>query len=607
MLTLDFEAIQAEVTGVVLFRRYPLKITLRHVMTPFHGGWALTLFLAVTHAALAQHPLDRKIRVYPSIQWKYGWQDGMRANTVGSVINRDPIPAASSALSSGYSPTQISQAYGFDRITNGGDGFNQRIAITVAYGNTNIQRDLDVFCRSYNLPLTDVEIHYPYGKPSVNNSGWASETSMDVEWAHAMAPGAKIALIVAPDDMSLDEGIIHYAADSNGAAATFVSMSWVSPEDGGSADYYSRFFTNTNAVYVGASGDDGKAVEWPAAHTNVLSVGGTSMVYDDSSKKVTSETGWRHGGGGVSRFVRMPSYQSGWYLLSGGERSVPDVSYNADPYTGFSTYFTDPVTGKSGWHVYGGTSAGVPQWAALLARRASLGNDDGTLIHSQLYTEAALNYSGSFRDILGGNNGHVARRGFDLVTGLGSPVAYAGADPLSRIAPPTLSPQRVRLNPVGNKVFGAPNFRVTATSDSGLPISFRSSDPSIATNAGSNSFAIRGAGTTTITAYQTGQYSVWSDASASIQVIIKKAAQSIKPFTSIGTKILGAPSFAITPPRVSSGKNPDIRVKSGPATITGNTITLTGAGTVILGARSAEDANYDASAEVTTRFAVVTP
>jgi subtilase family serine protease len=105
-------------------------------------------------------------------------------------------------------------------------------------------------------------------------------------------------------------------------------------------------------------------------------------------------------------------------------RGTPDVSYNADPYTGVSVYFTDPtLNGAGGWYVFGGTSAGTPQWAALLARRASLGNAGSNVSFSSLlYGAANSSYTSLLRDITTGGNGYPAVKSYDLATGLGSPV-----------------------------------------------------------------------------------------------------------------------------------------------------------------------------------------
>jgi subtilase family serine protease len=254
---------------------------------------------------------------------------------------------------------------------------------------------------------------------------------LDVEWAYAMAPGAKIVVVVAKDaTLGNLLGAVNYAYTT--VHATVVSMSWGATEFSTEKNYDS-YFNHPGTSYVAASGDAGSIVDWPAVSSYVLGVGGTSLVYDSLSATVTSETGWSGSGGGISKYVQIPSYQVGFNNNAG--RGVPDVSYDADPYTGFNVYLTDPGTNLGGWYVYGGTSAGAPQWAALLARRASLGNGGSTLINTVLYSASKTNYPGLFRDITSGSSGLPAVTGYDLVTGLGSPLA----DKIAALAYPTAS------------------------------------------------------------------------------------------------------------------------------------------------------------------------
>ena len=95
---------------------------------------------------------------------------------------------------SGYSPARMRHAYGFDQVT--GNGAGQTIGMVDAYGSSSIQNDLNHFCATYGLATTTVNVYYPEGVPG-NHNGWALETSLDVEWAHAIAPGARIVLVVA--------------------------------------------------------------------------------------------------------------------------------------------------------------------------------------------------------------------------------------------------------------------------------------------------------------------------------------------------------------------------------------------------------------------------
>src|SRR5438128_2518985 len=319
-----------------------------------------------------------------------------------------------------YTPSQMRHAYGFDQLASTGAG--QKIAIVDAYGSPNIQRDLDYFCQRFGLPrpssLTSppagyftFNVYYPQGKPRTTNSGWALDTALDVEWAHAIAPGAAIVLVVAKTNSFTNLlGAVDYAV---GLGAKQVSMSWGSSEFS-SETSYDYHFNKAGVSFVASSGDSGAGAEWPAASPYVIAVGGTSLPLDSSGNVTAPETAWSGSGGGASLYEPNMFQAPAW---GSSFRGVPDVSYNADPNTGVYVY--DTVSYKGQVQV-GGTSAGAPQWAALIAlanagRTSSLNQTGGTLY--------SLNTSSDFRDITSGSNGYPAGVGYDLVTGIGSPLA----------------------------------------------------------------------------------------------------------------------------------------------------------------------------------------
>ncbi len=328
--------------------------------------------------------------------------------TLGSV-RANPLWATSPA---GYSPAQIRHAYGFDQIT--GNGAGQTIAIVDAYGSPTLANDLAVFCNTFGLPQTTLNIYYPQGAPPADN-GWALETSLDVQWAHAIAPGAKIAVVVAKSSSLSDLlGAVDYAVNTVGAKQ--VSMSW------GAGEFRSEtrndsHFNKTGVAFFASSGDNGSGVLWPGVSPYVVSVGGTTLNID-STGTVISETAWSGSGGGVSIYESKPSYQNGWQSAS--KRTVPDVSYNADPNTGFPVY-TSNYNGSAGWITVGGTSAGAPQWAAQQALvNASRGTSLSNVV-AAIYSVAGAAYAADFFDITSGSNGgYSAKTGYDYVTGLGS-------------------------------------------------------------------------------------------------------------------------------------------------------------------------------------------
>jgi subtilase family serine protease len=333
-----------------------------------------------------------------------------------------------------YNPAQIRHAYGFDQLT--ASGANQKIAIVDAYGNSAIQNDLNTFCSQFGLNPTTVQI---LGNNSGSDPGWALETALDVEWAHAIAPGATIILSVANSSSSVD--LLNAVDAAVNAGATVVSMSWGGPEFNGMASYDGHF-NRPNVTFMASSGDSGAGVEWPAASPYVVAVGGTTLHLDSNGNR-TSETAWSGSGGGASSVYSQPAYQSGWQ--TSGRRGVPDVSLVADPSTGVLVY--DSING--GWFIVGGTSASAPQWAGLVALanelRANSGSTPISSFNNTLYPLARGGTSIPYTvnpaylyDVTQGNNGgYNAGATYDFVTGLGSAVANALVPAL---APSTLNP-----------------------------------------------------------------------------------------------------------------------------------------------------------------------
>jgi Subtilase family len=341
------------------------------------------------------------------------------------------------AVPSAYplSPLEARHVYGFDTLPlSGNDGAGQTIAIIDAYDDPNIFSDLNTFDQTYGLVSGGPSLYAQYGSSSAvltkataggaprGNAGWAEEISLDVEWAHAIAPGAHILLVEAKSSGLSDLlNAVDYATKHG---ASVVSMSWGTGEFSGETSYDSHF-AHSGITYVASAGDSGSVGEWPAVSPNVVGVGGTTLTLDSSSNYV-SESGWSSSGGGISAYESKPSFQSN-VLLSSTRRTSPDVGYDADPNTGFSVY--DSYGGAGGWGQYGGTSAGAPQWAALVAitneGRSSPLSSSGTLngLYSLLSSNNTINTI-YLHDVITGSSGtYSAAPGYDLVTGVGSPVA----------------------------------------------------------------------------------------------------------------------------------------------------------------------------------------
>ncbi len=334
-----------------------------------------------------------------------------------------------------YSPAQISQAYGINQATlpNGqqATGAGQTIAIVDAYNDPNIQNDLATFDAGYGLAAPPSFQVVQMGGVTQTNSGWASETSLDVEWAHAVAPGANLLLVETPTNNYSDLlAGVQYAASQPGVVA--VSMSWGGSEFYNETSMDSAFTTPAGHVggsglpggvtFVASSGDSGawSGAQWPASSPDVLAVGGTSL-YLNGSNNYSSESAWTYGGGGYSHYEWEPSFQNG--VQSSGWRTSPDVSYNANPYTGFVVYNSlNLPSGDSGWWIEGGTSAGAPQWAGIMALgdQARAANGLGSLANGQ--ADVYNLPSSDFHAVTSGSNGYAATSGYNMATGLGSPI-----------------------------------------------------------------------------------------------------------------------------------------------------------------------------------------
>jgi len=357
----------------------------------------------------------KKILLFTFIFLLCSAQSAWAAYHFSSFRGRSPIHIfRADVVPRGISPDTIKTIYHFPK--SGGNG---TIAIIGAYDDTTIEKDLQVFSQMFGLPECSskngcFEKHPIGNKKIASNSGWNLETSLDVEWAHAIAPGAKILLVQAPTPSGANLlAAVDYAAGRSDAVA--ISMSWGGREFEEEKSLDAHFVSKSGAVFFASSGDNGWGASWPASSPNVVSVGGTSLLLkDDGSFK--SEKAWEGSGGGVSAYEPQPSYQSSYSIPKAkGKRAIPDVSYNADPHSGFSVY------AKGTWYVLGGTSAGAPQWAGIRSLGLSAANE-------KFYSDKASNsHATFFRDITGGSNGDCAyycdaRKRYDYITGLGSPL-----------------------------------------------------------------------------------------------------------------------------------------------------------------------------------------
>jgi subtilase family serine protease len=302
----------------------------------------------------------------------------------------------------GLSPAQIKGTYNYTTSATAGTG--KTIAIVDAYDDPTAESDLNTFSGKYGLPACTTangcftKVNQAGGsRMPRTDAGWALEISLDVQWAHAIAPGAKILLVEASSPSFTN---LLAAEDYAKTQAQYVSNSWGGSEFSGESSY-DRHFQATGVSFFVSAGDAGLPAEYPSSSPNVVSVGGTSLVGG-------TETGWSEGGGGCSQYELATSAQLPTSTaLCGTKRATPDVSLDADPASGVSVYDSTSYQGQKGWFTVGGTSASSPMVAG---RSAVL----GTVVDSSYI------YGRSFFDITKGNNGAQCLVGYDLCTGQGS-------------------------------------------------------------------------------------------------------------------------------------------------------------------------------------------
>lgn len=400
--------------------------------------------------------------------------------TRGKLVFPGPLPPtdaqcrASATELPCYSPQEIRKAYGVTSLINNGfTGKGQTIVIIDSFGSPTLAKDLKVFDKGYGLPDPQLTILSPLGTVpfdpnSSDQQGWADETTLDVEWAHALAPGANIVVLTSP--ISETEGVQglpeflfleKYAASRH--LGQVISQSWSATENTlfNSAGRFAirqfegfyRSAAKAHVTILASSGDSGSSnvdangktypfptVGYPASSPYVTAVGGTSLTADTKGN-YQSEVVWdvpkdiEGSGGGISQYFNEPGYQKRTLpeadqKLLNGHRGVPDISYNADPRTSILIYLSAPGN-TAGYYRIGGTSEGSPQWAGLVA------DADQYAGHSLGFLNPALYKLGSnkeearevYYDTTFGNNGvtgvpgYNATPGWDAATGWGTPRA----------------------------------------------------------------------------------------------------------------------------------------------------------------------------------------
>jgi len=301
------------------------------------------------------------------------------------------------------------------------------VAIVDAFDNPNAEQDLTTYSTQFGLSACTKangcfqQVYASGHQPRNDPGGWSTEIALDIEMAHAFAPNAKIILVEADTNSFTD---LYAAEDLAGqlvaaAGGGTVTNSWSGGEYSGELSDDSHFKVN-KVVYFGSTGDDGAPAGYPATSPFVIAAGGTAV--RRSGGNFTEEDGWADSGGGPSIFEPRPAYQDLIQSIVGSKRGTPDFSFDAAPNTGPAVYDAD---GGFNWFQIGGTSVSSPALAGIV-NAAGHHAKSTTQELTGLYPYARNHYAAVWRDETTGNNGHPCLKGWDFVTGIGSPVTLVG-------------------------------------------------------------------------------------------------------------------------------------------------------------------------------------
>ena len=382
-----------------------------------------------------------------------------------------------------YSPQQYQVAYDVGPLyARGITGKGETIAIVESFGSPTIRHDLGVFDQQWNLPNPTLNI-YTIGKiPAFNPKSqemiaWAQETSLDVEYAHALAPGATIDLVESP--VPETEGLQGFPAIV-GAEQELINLNKVdviSQSFGATEDTLPGFATRDfstlaemrasfsdaaahNVTVLAASGDSGstapgpdsvtllkhRAVSWPASDPLVTAVGGTQLTLAQSGTRTAPDSVWDDSygasGGGESQIFAQPSYQVGVTSVTGDHRGVPDIGMSA-AVNGAAWTYGSYSGSRDGWQLFGGTSESTPLFAGIVALADQLAGHRLGDINPALYTLGARGdpaQTGIVPVTSGGNSfggvaGYRAAPGYSLTDGWGTVDAAAFVPALANYAP----------------------------------------------------------------------------------------------------------------------------------------------------------------------------
>ncbi|MFY9674524.1 MAG: S53 family peptidase [Terriglobales bacterium] len=406
----------------------------------------LKLFLVVTLATLltctmlatAQSQRAGCKVFIPDSSMERADQIGSSAHTNIQVFLPAEAPRNEQAIGPPYAgyayetPASLACVYGLvtavtgcnpNQVTRVPSGGARMIALVDAYDAPNAASDLAKFSAQFGLPPANFQVVYASGSKPAYDMGWEFEESLDVQWAHAMAPSAKIVLVEAASNSFADLMKAEDVASQMVAAAGGgeVSNSWGGSEFSGETSYDSHF-VKAGVVFLASSGDN-PGTSWPSTSPNVVAAGGTTVRRNPATGAFLGEVPWDAAGGGISAIEARPAFQNSVSTAVGSYRGVPDLSFDANPVTGVWIYDSN----VGGWNIVGGTSVASPSLAGILnlaGRFYTSSNAELVAIYGNLKTTA------DFNDITSGYcgpySGYSAGTGWDFCTGVGSDKGMGG-------------------------------------------------------------------------------------------------------------------------------------------------------------------------------------
>jgi subtilase family serine protease len=380
----------------------------------------------------------------------------------GPVFRTDQPPGPGSCGC--YEPAQFEAAYDLGSLYADGDnGAGSTIVIVDAYGSPTIKADLKTFDAGFGLPAPPrFKIIRPEGAITSSNSGWATEATLDVEYSHAIAPGANILLVETPVNetvgaagfqqiVAAEKYVMKNESTLGITGGVVISQSFGAAEQTFGTDFASAIapfrsaFTHAQKAGVtvlAASGDQGvtscenascselystPVVSWPSSDPLVTSVGGlefsitaTTPYTEPSPPVVWNESSVGAGGGGDSAAFPVPAFQSSVSSVVGAWRGTPDMSMSASAQTGGAELYQD-----GSWFPVGGTSEASPEFAGIVAIADQVAGKGLGYLNPALYAMDSTSDPGIV-DISSGNNsfdgvsGYTAAPGYDMASGLGT-------------------------------------------------------------------------------------------------------------------------------------------------------------------------------------------